>query len=141
MRDSPAATIERLLQSGDASGALAAADRLLARLPNSFLARLGRCRAQLALRDFVAAEADLGIALELSPKDPQANLLRATLDQRFGRTDEAIARLEPIARGGGPHAVEAALSLVDICFHAGRHAEMTAFAKAGGRHGSRCRRG
>ena len=47
--ETPAARIDRLLESGDAVGALLAADQFLAKAPNSFLGRLGRCRANIRL--------------------------------------------------------------------------------------------
>ena len=54
-RETPIDRIERLLVSGDADGALQAANAFLAQSPRSFLARVARCRANLRLRNFVDA--------------------------------------------------------------------------------------
>jgi len=39
------------------------------------------------------ADADLAKALEIAPADPQANHLRAMVEQRLGRIDDAVSRL------------------------------------------------
>jgi len=131
-RESPAEQIQRLLHSGDAAGAMRAADDMLAKLPTSPVARLGRCQALLMMRKFAEAEADLEIVLKALPKDELANYLRGKLDILAGRADDGIARLRPIARGRGPCAVEAMLVLLDICFNAGRRAEWTELMKIDG---------
>lgn len=131
-RETPAARIERLLSSGDAAGALTAADQLLAQSPQSFLARLGRCRANMQLRNFIDAEFDIGLALQLAPRDDLANLVRATLDQRLGRSDAAFERLRPLAAKRSPYAVEAAFSLAEGLHNAGRSEELRALVQAGG---------
>lgn len=131
-RETPIDRIERLLASGDAEGALQAANAFLAQSPKSFLARLARCRANLRLRNFVDAEADCALALELSPRDEHANLIRANLDHRLGKIDAAIDRLRPIAVGKGPHAVEAAINLLDALFYADRNDALREFVKGGG---------
>ena len=130
--ETPAARIDRLLESGDAVGALLAADQFLAKAPNSFLGRLGRCRANIRLRNYIDAETDLALALSLAPRDESANLIRATLDQRLGRTDEAIERFRAIAGGRSVHAPEAAFALAELYFNAGRRAEVAAMVAAGG---------
>jgi hypothetical protein len=132
VRETPVARIERLLASGDAAGARVAADQLLAQIPNSFLARLARCRANIELRNFIDAESDIGLALALSPKDDHANLVRARLDQRLGRNESAFERFRRIASGRSVHANDAALALAEGLFNAGRMQEMKDFAKAGG---------
>jgi tetratricopeptide (TPR) repeat protein len=131
-RETPIDRIERLLVSGDADGALQAANAFLAQSPRSFLARIARCRANLRLRNFVDAEADCALALELSPKDEHANLIRANLDHRLGKIDACLERLRPIALGKGPHAVEAAINILDALFYADRNDALREFVKAGG---------
>lgn len=132
IRETPAARIDRLLESGDAAGALVAADVLLAQSPGSFLARLGRCRANMQLRNFIDAESDMALALQLAPKDDLANLVRAMLDQRLGRSDAAIERLRPLAAKRSPYATDAAFTLAEGLHNAGRDDELRALVKAGG---------
>ena len=132
VRETPAAKIDRLLNSGQASAALEAADELLAQSPNSFLGRLGRTRANLRLSNHIDAEADIEIALRLSPRDELANLVRANMDHRLGKIDAAIGRLQPIASGRGAHAIEAAINLVELYHYTGRRQEMLEFVHRGG---------
>jgi len=80
VRETPVAKIERLLNAGDNAGALQAANDFLAQSPNSFLARLGRARANLRLANYVDAETDIEMALKLSPNDEHARLVRANMD-------------------------------------------------------------
>ena len=123
-RETPAARIERLLKAGDNAGALRAADEMLRQSPNSFLARLARARANMQLSNNIEAEADIDLALQLSPNDEGARILRATMDLRLGRIDKAVDMLRPIARGRGANAVEARINLLETLFHAGRYDEM-----------------
>ncbi len=123
-RETPAEQIERLLRVGDAVGAERAATAFLATSPSSFLARLGRCRALLMMSRVIEAERDLDAALRASPKDEHARLLRATIDNRYGRADEAMTLLRPIACGRGPHAAEAMVTLLDLLFQTGKREEM-----------------
>jgi hypothetical protein len=132
MRETPAQRIERLLHTGDADGALAAANQLLAQSPTSFVGRYARCRANIRLRNFIDAETDIELALALSPKDEQANLTRATLDQRLGRNDAAFERMRRLASGRGSVAQEAAFALAEGLFNAGRLTEMKEFVAHGG---------
>jgi len=132
VRESPAARIERLLGAGDSMGALAAADELLKQAPNSFLGRLGRARANTRLANFVDAEKDLAVALKLSPNDEQARSLRANLDLRLGKTDEALAGFRFVQQLKGPEALEAAVSELITLHGAGREEEYVRVVKAGG---------
>jgi len=132
VRETPAARIERLLGAGDSAGALAASDDLLRQAPNSFLGRLGRARANTRLGNFIDAEKDLALALKLSPNDEQARMLRANLDLRLGKTDEALEGLRFVQRLKGPEAVEAAVTELLTLHGAGRNEEFVRVAKAGG---------
>ena len=129
-RETPAEQIERLLRVSDAPGAIRAASALIASSPTSFLGRLGRCRALLMMGRVIEAERDLAAALAASPKDDHANLLRATLDNRYGRAEEGIARLRPMALGRGPQSVEAMTTLMDILFQTGKRDELRAQTRA-----------
>ncbi len=131
-RETPAEQIERLLRVSDAPGAIRAASALIASSPTSFLGRLGRCRALLMMGRVIEAERDLAAALAASPKDDHANLLRATLDNRYGRAEEGIARLRPMALGRGPQSVEAMTTLMDILFQTGKRDELRELVTAGG---------
>jgi hypothetical protein len=131
-RDNPIEQIERLLRAGDAPSAAAAATALLAKVPNSFPARLGRARAYLMADRKIEAERDLGPALLLSPNDELANLLRAQLDLQYGKVDEGIARLQPLAEGRGPYATEAMLGMLDALSSSGQHDELRGRVRAGG---------
>lgn len=131
-KETPAARIERLLGSGDSRGALAAADDFLRQSPNSFLARFGRARALVRLGLEAEAGRDLELAAQLSPNDEHLLLVRGRHAFRNGRADEAIAMLERVARGRGPHAVEAAFSLLDAYHYAGRRDDLAAMVRAGG---------
>jgi len=131
-RENPIDQIDRLLRVGDAPAAAAAATALLAKAPNSFPARLGRARAYLMADRKIEAERDLGPALELSPKDELANLLRAQLDLQYGKVDEGLARLRPLAEGRGPCAVEAMLGLLDALSASGQREELCQRVRHGG---------
>lgn len=126
MNHSPIARIERLLDAGDAAGALRLADEFLRRSPTSFLGRLARARANLRLGNHVDAETDMELALAISPRDEHARLIRANMDFRLGRNERAIEALEPIARGQGPHAVEATLNLMMVLFESGHDERLQA---------------
>ena len=132
LRESPADEINRLLREGKAPDALAAAKAFLAKQPQSFLGRIGHCRANMFLGNFVDAEVDVDLALKLSPKDPQAQLIRACIDQRLGRIDAAVALLRPLMAGRSAHAQEAALTLLDVLYFAHRRDEFRAIVKEGG---------
>ncbi|MFM1867202.1 MAG: hypothetical protein RL591_610 [Planctomycetota bacterium] len=131
-RETPAARIERFLMSGDAAGAIGAANELLAQSPRSFIGLLGRARAHLRLRDNISAENDLNAALSISPNDELALLLRANMDFHLGRTDPALAALRKIAAGRSTHAHEAAINLLESLHGAGRHDEHAEFVRKGG---------
>ncbi len=131
-KETPAARIERLLGAGDSRGALAAADEFLRLSPSSFLARVGRARALLRMGLEADAGRELEIAAQLSPNDEHLLLVRGRHAFRNGRADEAIAMLERVARGRGPHAVEAAFSLLDAYHYAGRRDDLAAMVRAGG---------
>ena len=132
VRETPVAKIERLLNAGDHAGALQAANDFLAQSPNSFLARLGRARANLRLANYVDAETDIEMALKLSPNDEHARLVRANMDLRLGKTDKCIDGLRPIAEGRGPLSVEASINLIQTLFNAGRYDQMVEAVKRGG---------
>ncbi len=132
VKETPAARIERLLGAGDSRGALAAADELLSQSPTSFLGRFGRARALVRLGLEAEAGRELELAAKLSPNDEHLLLVRGRHAFRNGRADEAIAMLERVARGRGPHAVEAAFSLLDAYHYAGRRDELAAMVRTGG---------
>ncbi|MFM8892024.1 MAG: tetratricopeptide repeat protein [Planctomycetia bacterium] len=64
-------------------------------------------------RDWLAAETKLRTVLAMAPTDGEAQLLLGTLLRRAGRTDEAVAAFESLARSdaGGPWRVEIAREL------------------------------
>ena len=132
VRETPAEQIERLLRTGDPAGAARVAGEMLAKLPASPIARIGRARALLQLGRFAEAEADIEVALRSAPKDEGANYLRGTLDIRNGKADEGIARLKPIALGRGPHALEAMFAVVDMMYHTNRRDEWRELMKTDG---------
>ena len=132
VRESPMAKFERLLEAGDNEGALLVANEVLKQSPGSFFARLGRARALMRLRNFIDADTESNLALQISPKDDLARVVRATLDQRLGRTDEALAHLRAVARGRSVHAQEAKIDILQTLNDAGRFDEMAEEAKAPG---------
>jgi hypothetical protein len=131
-RESPAAEIDRLIREGKGADALAAANAFLAKAPQSFLGRLGRCRANIVLGNFVDADVDVDLALLLSPNDAHAALVRGCLDQRLGRIDAAVARLRPLTTARSPHADEAMITLLDVLYFSHRREEFRALIKIGG---------
>lgn len=131
-RETPAARIERLLAAGDAAGAIAAANDLLAQSPKSFIGLLGRARAHLRMRDNISAERDLNAALAISPNDDLALLLRANMDFHLGRTEPALAGLRRVAAGRSAQALEASINLLEALHGAGRHDEHAEFVRKGG---------
>ena len=131
-RENPIDQIERLLRSGEAPQAAAAATALLAKVPSSFPAYLGRARAYLMADRKIEAERDLREALRLSPKDELANLLRAQLDLSYGKFDEAFARLGPLAAGRGQLASDATIAMLDALSSTGRREEMKEIGRRGG---------
>jgi Flp pilus assembly protein TadD len=116
-------TVERLLQSGDAAGALRVADELLAKLPTSPVALLGRARALLNMGREIEGELALDRALEVAPSDAVANTIRANLDAMYGRDADAVERLRPHALAKTAQSNEALLVLLDILYHSGRRDE------------------
>ena len=132
LRESPAAEIDRLIREGKGADALAAANAFLAKAPQSFLGRLGRCRANIVLGNFVDADVDVDLALSLSPNDAHAALVRGCLDQRLGRIDAAVARLRPLTTARSPHADEAMITLLDVLYFSHRREEFRALIKIGG---------
>jgi hypothetical protein len=131
-RETPASRIERLLAAGDLHGALQAANELLAQSPNSFLGRFGRARANLRLGDDLEGARDLDIAATLAPNDDHLRFVRARIDFRNGKTDEAIEVLSSVVRRRGPHALEASFALLDAYFYANRAESLAAMVEAGG---------
>ena len=132
VRESPMAKFERLLEAGDNEGALLVANEVLRQSPGSFFARLGRARAFLRLRNFIDADTESNLALQISPKDDLARIVRATLDTRLGRTDAAVENLRAVARGRSALAHEAMIDLLQTLNDAGRFDEMAEEAKAQG---------
>ena len=122
-RETPANALERLLQSGDAAGALRTADELLAKLPSSPVGLLGRARALIMMGRDIEGELELDRALKVAPGDAVANTIRANLDAMYGRDEEAIARLRPHALAKTAQANESLLVLLDILYHSGRRDE------------------
>ena len=129
-RETPAESIERLLRAGDHVGAMRACDELLAKAPNSFVARLGRARAFTELGRGIEAERELDAAQRLSPRDEHASLLRASIDADRGNAELAIARLRPLASGRGPHTVVASVVLFDILYNSNKREEMRDLVRA-----------
>jgi len=126
------ARIERLLAAGDHYGAFAAAEELLRVAPSSSIGRFGRARALLRMGNQVEAARDLDLALAASPKDEHVRLVKAKLDFRVGRTEQAIVELRAIGRGKGPRAVDAALNLLSALHYAGRYDELAEVVGEGG---------
>ncbi|MFM7134804.1 MAG: tetratricopeptide repeat protein, partial [Planctomycetota bacterium] len=123
-RETPSARIERLLAAGDGRGALQASNEFLAQSPNSFLGLFGRARANFRLGNQADGERDLEAALRIAPNDDHARFVRARLDFRAGRTEQAIDALRSVARGRSAQAREAMFGLLDALFYSGRHEEL-----------------
>jgi tetratricopeptide (TPR) repeat protein len=119
-RETPLARIERHFAAGDASAALEFANEILRQSPGSFLGHFTRARANIRLANHVDAEKDMERALALSPNDEHARLVRANMDLRLGNIDRAVSIMRPLARGRGPHAVEAHLNLMMTLHQADR---------------------
>lgn len=101
--------------TGDLAGARALCDRALAQDPKHLLALLRRGRAEFALQDYAASEADYQVVLTLaSPPDAAeawwglGEVYRAT-----GRTEEALAALEKALAAAPDHA-HASLTLAQL---------------------------
>jgi len=131
-RETPSARIERLLAAGDGRGALQASNEFLAQSPNSFLGLFGRARANFRLGNQADGERDLEAALRIAPNDDHARFVRARLDFRAGRTEQAIDALRSVARGRSAQAREAMFGLLDALFYAGRHEELARLVREGG---------
>ena len=131
-KEPPSVRIERLLAAGDHVGAFAAAEELLRVAPSSAIGRFGRARALLRMGNQVEAARDLDLALAASPKDEHVRLVKAKLDFRVGRTEQAILELRAIGRGKGPHAIDAALNLLHALHYAGRYDELAEIVAEGG---------
>jgi tetratricopeptide (TPR) repeat protein len=100
--ETPIAALQRLLDAGLLEEAVHAADALIASNRRSFAAWVGRARANWRLGRTIDADRDVDEALRLAPGDPQAGLIRASIDQRLGRIDAAVARLRRQMAGTGP---------------------------------------
>ena len=123
LRETPSATIERLLGAGDAAGALRACEDLLAKVPSSPVGLSGRARALLMLGRAVEGELELDRAIAAAPKDPVLNTVAANIDASYGRDGDAVERLRPFALAATLQANEALLVLLDILYHSGRREE------------------
>jgi len=128
----PLLALQRCLEGGDFTRAISIADVMLAESKRNFNAWLGRASANLNLGWLIDADDDLEQALRLSPNDPQANLLRGMVEQRLGRIDAAVARLEPLAASALPQAVEAGITLSETLFYAHRRDALDRFVAARG---------
>ena len=128
----PAREIQQLLAQQDFMQALALADRWTQRAPSVLAAWMSLARAALGLGLLGRADTAIGRAFAMAPKDPQAIFFRAVIDHRIGRSDAAIERLTPLAKGSGPMAVDAALALAEALHRTARHAELQALVSSGG---------
>ena len=124
--------IQQLLARQDFGQALAVAERWAQRQPGVFAAWMVLARAALGLGLLGRADEAIGRAFAMAPKDPQAIFFRAVIDHRIGRSDAAIERLTPLARGSGAMAVDAALALAEALHRTARHDELQALVDAGG---------
>ena len=131
-KETPTAAIERLLNSGDALGALRVADELIAKSRQSFPGWLTRGCVNLNLGRLAEADIDIDHALKLAPKDPHANLLRGMIDQRIGRIDSAIKHLRLVTASNAPQSIEASVTLAEVYWFSHRRKELAAFMEAGG---------
>ena len=130
--ETPVATLQRQLDEGRFEDAVTTADAILASNRRSFAAWLGRLRANVRLGRIVDADRDADEALRLAPSDSHAGLLRATIDQRLGRIDPAVARLRRLTAAPGAISIEAAVLLSEVLHFAHRHDELATLVAAGG---------
>jgi tetratricopeptide (TPR) repeat protein len=130
--ETPVATLQRQLDEGRFEDAVTTADAILASNRRSFPAWLGRLRANVRLGRIADADRDADEALRLAPSDPHAGLLRATIDQRLGRIDPAVARLRRLTAAPGAISMEAAVLLSEVLHFAHRHDELATLVAAGG---------
>jgi len=124
--------VQQLLERQDFAQAVALTERWVQRQPGVYAAWMGLSRAALGLGLLGRADEAIGRAFDMAPKDPQAIFYRAVIDHRIGRSDAAIERLTPLARGDGPLAVDAALALAEALHRTARHDELKALIDAGG---------
>lgn len=103
------------LRRRDLPAALAAIDKLQAKTPNSPEPFNLRGRVQLAQKDFKQARASFEAASKADPKYLPAVLGLAALDQRDGRVDEAVKRLEAFV-GQQSQSAMARLALAEMLF-------------------------
>ena len=130
--ETPIAALQRLLDAGLLEEAVHAADALIASNRRSFAAWVGRARANWRLGRTIDADRDVDEALRLAPGDPQAGLIRASIDQRLGRIDAAVARLRRQMAGTGPLATESAVMLSEVLHFAHRREDLEALVAEGG---------
>jgi tetratricopeptide (TPR) repeat protein len=128
----PAREVQQLLAQQDFTQALAAAERWVQRQPGVFTAWMSLARAALGLGLLGRADEAITRAFAMAPKDAQASFFRAVIDHRIGRSDAAIERLTPLARGSGPMAIDAALALAEALHRTARHDALQALVDAGG---------
>jgi tetratricopeptide (TPR) repeat protein len=121
---SATAEIERLLAAGRAHDALRVADALCARSRRNLNAWLARASANMRLGRIEAAVVDLETGERVAPGDQRTSFLRAHAEQQLGHMEPAVARLRPIAYGGGALALEAWMALCDTLFIANRLDEL-----------------
>ena len=130
--ESPIATLQRQLDAGRFEDAIATADGMLAAHKRNFAAWLGRARASLSLGRVADADRDVDEALRLAPSDPQAGLIRASVDQRLGRIDAAVARLRKLMASPGTLGTEAAVLLSEVLHFAHRREALAELVAGGG---------
>ena len=120
-REAPLALLQQQLDAGQYEAAIATADALVVASRRNAAARLGRAHANWNLGRFTDADVDVDECLRLTPSEPQANLLRAQIDQRFGRIGAAIDRLQRLMAVPGPIAIEAGVLLAEVLHFSHRH--------------------
>jgi hypothetical protein len=128
----PLAALQRQLDSGQFEAALSIADVLIAKSRRHLAAWLARARANWSLGRIMDADRDVDECLRLAPFELQAGLMRAQIDQRLGRIDSAVNRLQRLMAAQGATAVEAGVVLSEVLHFAHRHDELAALVSARG---------
>ena len=89
-------------------------------------------RAAIGLGHLGAADRAAAALLRLATGDHRAELVRAIIDHRLGRSDAAIDRARRLVERGAPNAMDAAMVLAEVLHRAGRWEELRALVAAGG---------
>jgi len=126
------AIVNDLLQRRAFGQALAMANNWTDAAPRSHAAWFAAARANFGLGRLRTADDAIDRAMRLGAAGHEAQLMRAVIDHRLGRSAAAIDRLRTLVTKRAPNATDAAMALAEVLHRANRRDELDALVAAGG---------